>query len=95
MVVGGLAQGFSLNRPHPMGATQDTNFTKGFAKGIVPQIFGEDFGGSGRTATTLSVQILAKILIITCNLQKRIDKEIKDVCPQLYYLRCFVYGKCS
>ena len=44
-VVGGLAQGFSLNRPHPRGGTQDTDFNKGFIKGIFTKIFGEDFGG--------------------------------------------------
>ena len=52
-MVGGLAQGFSLNRPHPRGeGTQDTDFNKGFDKGIAYKIFGEDFGGgSGGTAT--------------------------------------------
>ena len=44
-VVGGLAQGFSLNRPHPGGGTQDTDFNSGFIKELLTQIFGDDFGG--------------------------------------------------
>ena len=33
-VVGGLAQGFSLNGPHPGGGTQDTDFNQGFTEGM-------------------------------------------------------------
>ena len=51
-MVGGLAQGFSLDRAHPRGGYTDTDLNNGFTKGISAKIFGEDFGGgSGGTAT--------------------------------------------
>ena len=44
-VVGGLAQGLSINRPHHRGGTQDTDFNKGFTRGMFTKTFGEYFGG--------------------------------------------------
>ena len=59
-MVGGLAQGFSLHRPHPSGGTQDTDFIQGFVEGFVTKIFGEDFGAVRGTATPLCFNLVPK-----------------------------------